>query len=212
MGGQSRTVLIVDDHPVVRTGVRKLIEALPNFEIIGEAKNGREAVAMATRLAPNIVVLDLSMPEVGGMEALEELRRRLPGIEVLVFTLHRSEQIYLQATGAGARAFVCKEDSDHLVGALQALARGEAYVSPAVSVNFSHESKDEVWDHRALTAREQQVVRLVALGKSNKVISRMLGISVKTTETHRASAMRKTGSRSASSLTIYAAQNGLVDL
>lgn len=208
----NRTVLVVDDHPVVRKGVCTIVESLDQFEVIGEAGDGLGAIELAEATNPDIVVMDLAMPHLGGIEAIVELKRRLAGVEILVFTLHRSDQLYLQAMDAGARAYVCKAESDHLSPALDAVSRHQAYFSPAVGEAAAHQSSEELWDRKPLTIRERQIVRLVAEGHSNKEIARMLKISVKTTETHRASAMRKTGTNSVSALTIYAARNGLVDL
>lgn len=207
-----RTVLIVDDHPVVRRGVRTLIEGSPDFEVVGEAGNGFDAIEMAEQIAPDIVVMDLSMPVLGGIDTSAELRQRFPDMSVLIFTLHQGERLLTDAIAAGARGYVCKSESDHLVPALQAVARGEAYLSPAVSETLERQSGDEAWDRRPLTLRERQVVKCVAEGRSNKAIARLLKISVKTAETHRSSAMRKTGTNSATGLTLYAARNGLVEV
>lgn len=211
-GHNARTVLVVDDHPVVRKGVRTMIESLDKFQVIGEAADGREAVDQVDAVHPDIVVLDLAMPQFGGLEAIADLKRRHAGVEILVFTLHRSDHRCLEAVDAGARGYVCKSESDHLVPALEAVARHQSYFSPTVDEALSQETLDEAWDRRPLTDRERQIVRLVAQGHSNKEIARLLDISVKTTETHRASAMRKSGTNSAAALTIYAARNGIVDL
>ncbi|HEY6817037.1 MAG TPA: response regulator transcription factor [Croceibacterium sp.] len=211
-GGGARTVLVVDDHPVVRKGVRTIIESMERFEVVGEAGDGWEAIEQAESVRPDIIVLDLAMPRLEGIDTVVELKRRDSSAEILVFTLHQSDHRCLQAIGAGARAYVCKNESDHLGPALEAVSRGRTYLSPAVNEALSLQSKEEAWDRRALTDRERQVVRLVAQGHSNKSIARLLKISIKTTETHRASAMRKTGANSASALTIYAVRNGIVDL
>lgn len=211
-GYAAKTVLVVDDHPVVRKGVRTIIESMDKFEVVGEAADGREAVDQADAIHPDIVILDLAMPQFDGIDAIAGLKRRHAGVEILVFTLHRSDHRCLEAMDAGARAYVCKSESDHLGPALEAVARHQSYFSPTVDEALSQESLDEAWDRRPLTDRERQIVRLVAQGHSNKAIARLLDISVKTTETHRASAMRKTGTNSAAALTIYAARNGIVDL
>ena len=166
-----RTVLVVDDHPVVRKGVRTIVESLESFEIVGEAADGFEALEQAESLRPHIIVLDLAMPNLGGIETITELRRRLPGLEILVFTLHRNDQLFLQAIEAGARAYVCKGESDHLSPALEAVSRHEAYLSPTVKEAMSQVSSEEMWDRRPLTDRERQIVRLVAQGHSNKDIA-----------------------------------------
>jgi DNA-binding NarL/FixJ family response regulator len=206
-----KSVMIVDDHPIVRRGVRALLECGTNFAVVGEAENGAQAVELALEIGPDIIVIDLSMPHLGGIEAIAELRREFPAMEILVFTLHRSDQLFAEALAAGARAYVCKSETEHLVPALDAVARREPYVSPSVNERLPH-SDDEVWDRRPLTPRERQIVKLVAEGHSNREIARRLKISIKTTETHRSSAMRKTGTNSAAGLTLYAARNRIVDL
>lgn len=207
-----KTVLVVDDHPIVRRGVRSLIEMHTGHEVVGEADNGATAVELAMETAPDIVVMDLSMPHLGGLDTIGELRRRLPRVEILIFTLHQNDQLFAQAIDAGARGYVCKAESDHLIPALEAVARRDAYYSPIVHEALEHQTDEEAWERRPLTLRERQIVKLVAEGHSNKDIARMLDISVKTTETHRSSAMRKTGTNSVAGLTLYAARNGLVDL
>jgi DNA-binding NarL/FixJ family response regulator len=129
-----------------------------------------------------------------------------------VFTLHRSQVQLAEAIEAGARGYVCKTETEHLIPAIEAVARHEPYVSPDVSDAATHDSANETWDRRPLTLRERQVVKLVAEGRSNKQIARLLGISIKTTETHRSAAMRKTGANTVTGLTLYAARNGLVEL
>jgi len=207
-----KSVLIVEDHPIVRRGVRALVEATSSLEVVGEADNGFDAVELAEATCPDVVVLDLSMPQRGGIETIAELRRQLPDVEILVFTLHQSDHLLEQALEAGARGYVCKAETDHLVPALEAVARSEAYFSPGVSEAVANSSGDEAWDRRPLTRREREVVKFVAEGNSNKDIARLLKISVKTTETHRTSAMRKTGTNSAAGLTLYAARNKLVEI
>jgi DNA-binding NarL/FixJ family response regulator len=205
-----KSVLVVDDHPIVRRGVRALIEMHEELEVVGDAEDGLRAIELAEETCPDIVVIDLSMPQLGGLETISELRRRLPRVEILIFTLHQSDHVFAQAIGAGARGYVCKAESDHLIPALEAVARCDSYYSPIV--REAYEADDEAWDRRPLTLRERQIVKLVAEGHSNKGIARLLKISVKTTETHRSSAMRKTGTNSVAGLTLYAARNGLVDL
>jgi DNA-binding NarL/FixJ family response regulator len=208
----SKSVLVVDDHPVVRRGICSLIGCSTGHEVIGEAGDGFDALEFAAAEAPDIVVIDLSMPRLGGMEAIGELCRLLPGVEIEVFTLHRGHMQLAEAIAHGARAYVCKTESEHLIPAIEAVARHEPYISPAVRETATHDSGGETWDRRPLTVRERQVVKLVAEGRSNKQIARMLGISVKTTETHRSAAMRKTGTNTVTGLTLYAARNGLVEL
>jgi DNA-binding NarL/FixJ family response regulator len=167
---------------------------------------------LVEKLDPDVVVIDLRMPRLGGIETISELRRRHCTAKFLVFTLHQSEQLCAEALEAGAFGYVCKNETDHLAPALEAVSRQQRYVSPAVSEATSRPARDKVWARTPLTTRERQIIKLVAEGHSNTTISRLLDISVKTAETHRASAMRKTGSNSASQLTMYAARNGIVEL
>jgi DNA-binding NarL/FixJ family response regulator len=206
-----KTVLVVDAHPIVRRGVRAFVELLDGFASGGDAASGEDALEQAELAAPDIVVMDLSMPCFTGIETIRAFRRRHPRVAIIIFTLHQSEQLLLRALGAGALAYVCKAESEHLVPALEAVSRGERYLSPGVG-EILLQSADEMWDRRPLTLREQQVVRLAAEGHPNKDIARLLTISVKTTETHRSAAMRKTGTNSLAALTLYAARNGLVEV
>jgi DNA-binding NarL/FixJ family response regulator len=207
-----KAVLVVDDHPIVRRGVRAIVGEMAGFRVVGESDNGFDAIGLAQSLNPDIIVMNLSMPGLGGVEAVAELRRRLPGAEVLIFSRHQGDQMAADAIAAGARGYVCKAESEHLAPALNALARNRRYVSPGVAEALSCQTQDQAWDRRPLTTRERQVVKFVAEGHSNKAISRLLQISVKTTETHRAAAMRKTGTNSIAGLTLYAARNQLVAL
>ena len=190
-------ILIADDHEVVRHGVRMLIEKEPNWEVCGEAANGRKAVTLAEQLKPDIVVLDIGMPELNGLEAARQIRRSLPKTEVLVFTGEESEQVIHEVFAAGARSYILKSDlGHHLVAALRALAHHKHYFTSRISeivfaryfAGTSGAGKDKT---EGLSPREREVVQLLVEGKSNKETSALLGISIKTVETHRASSMRK---------------------
>ena len=210
---QIRNVLVVDGHPVVRRGVRALIESRAGFRVSGEASNGFDAVKVAMALKPDIVVLALSMPDLDGVETMTELQQYLPGIEFVIFTKHRNVQLLAKAITAGARACVCKSESDELLlHALRAVARGEAYFSPTISEVLGYQQCNRDGDDEPLTSREKQVVSLVAEGCSNAEIARRLNISISTTSTHREAAMRKTGANSVVGLTQYAVRHGLVEL
>ena len=208
----SSHVFIVDDHPIVRSGVRGIIDATEQFEVVAVAGDGMEAIERIGEVNADIVVMDLSMPNIGGIEAIKELKRRRPDVEIMVFTLHQSVHRCREAVRAGARAYVCKSETDHLLPALEATARHEAYFSPFVREDLDQQVGDELWTRQQLTHREQEIVKMVANGNSNKLIARRLGISTKTVETHRGSAMRKCGTGTAAALTLYAARNGIVDL
>jgi DNA-binding NarL/FixJ family response regulator len=207
-------ILLADDHDVVRRGVRSLLEAHPGWQVCGEAANGREAVRLAARLKPDIAVLDLEMPELNGLEATRQIKRKLPGTEVLIYSIHETEQLIREVLAAGARGYVLKADAGRqLVDAVEALSRHQPFftarASEALLETFlkSPMASGEV---SLLTDREREVVQLLAEGKVNKEVASALGISVKTVETHRAAVMRKLGMNSIVELVHYAIRNQLV--
>lgn len=210
-----KRVMVVDDHMVVRRGIRTLIESSPGWEVCAEASEGYEAVAMAEEVQPDIIVLDLSMPKLGGIDATVQLRKLLPDVEILILTMHESDQLLSQAFRAGARGYLLKSESDEkLMEALETLWRRKPYFSPDVSETLLQGflSFEPALDPKHLTPRERQIVKLVAEGNTNKRIALILKVSVKTVETHRSAAMRKLGAKSSADLTLYAARNDLVQL
>jgi DNA-binding NarL/FixJ family response regulator len=210
-----KRVMLVDDHMVVRRGVRALIESVWGWEVCAEASDGHEALKIAAEVQPNIVVIDVSMPKVGGIDATIQLRKLLPGVEVLILTMHESDQLVGQALRAGARGYLLKSESEEkLMEALEALSRHQPYFSPSVSETLLHGylNSEPASDPKQLTPRERQIVKLVAEGNTNKRIAIILSVSIKTVETHRSSAMHKVGAKSSADLTLYAARNDLVQL
>ena len=210
-----KRVMLADDHAVVRRGLRTLIEGVPGWEVCAEAANGNEAVALASETKPDVLIMDLSMPGLGGVDATIQIRKRVPQTEVLILTMHDSDRLAGEALRAGARGYLLKgESEDKLMAALEALARHQPYFSPSVSETLlqGYLHSERARDAKQLTPRERQIVKLVAEGKSNKRIAAILGLSVKTVETHRSAAMHKVGARSAADLTLYAARNDLVEL
>ena|SRR6478735_1017918 len=210
-----KRVMVVDDHMVVRRGIRTLIESSPGWEVCAEASEGYEAVAMAEEVQPDIIVLDLSMPKLGGIDATVQLKKLLPDVEILILTMHESDQLLSQAFRAGARGYLLKSESDEkLMEALETLWRRKPYFSPDVSETLLQGflSFEPALDPKHLTPRERQIVKLVAEGNTNKRIALILKVSVKTVETHRSAAMRKLGAKSSADLTLYAARNDLVQL
>jgi DNA-binding NarL/FixJ family response regulator len=206
------SIMLVDDHELARRGVRSLIEAMPEWSICAEAADGPTALELAARLRPDVVVLDISMPRLSGLELIGELRRILPGVEILALTLHDGERIVAQALKAGARGYVLKSESgEKLLEALAALSRHQTWFCSSVSEGllraYLASASPEPGDR--LTARERQIVRLVAAGQSNRQIAQALRVSIKTVESHRGAAMRKVGARSAADLTLYAIRNEL---
>ena len=206
-------ILLADDHEVIRHGVRGLIEKEAGWEVCGEAVDGRKAVTLAERLKPDVVVLDISMPELNGLEVTRQIKRALPKTEVLIFTGEESERLIHDVFAAGARSYILKSDiSEHLVNAIRALGQHEHYFTSAISEvvfarcldSTSGADKDELG---GLTSRERQIVQLLAEGKSNKEVGTLLGISIKTVETHRAATMRKLRLDSFAGLVRYAIRN-----
>lgn len=210
-----KKVMIADDHAVVRRGLRTLIEGVPGWEVCAEAADGSEAVKLAAETKPDVIIMDLSMPVMSGVDATIQIRKVLPQVEVLILTMHESDRLAGQALRAGARGYLLKgESEDKLIDALEALSRHQPYFSPGVSETLlqGYLHSGEAGEIKQLTARERQIVKLVAEGKSNKIIAALLSLSVKTVETHRAAAMHKIGAKSAADLTLYAARNDLVQL
>src|SRR5882762_4212854 len=212
------SVLLADDHDVVRRGLRDMINAHQGWEVCGEASNGREAVKLTLNLKPDIAVLDLCMPELNGLEATRQIRRQLTRTEVLIFTMHETEQLIREVLAAGARGYVLKSDAGlHLNQAVEALSHHKPFFTAKVSQALldaflkSDAKPDEGSVFRTLTSREREIVQMLAEGKSNKEIASKLSISVKTVETHRATVMRKLEINSIVELVHYAIRNQLVE-
>lgn len=209
-------ILIADDHEIVRRGLRPLIESEWGWEICGEAANGREALAMAEKLKPEIVVLDVAMPELNGVDVTRLIKRALPQTEILAFTGYDSEKVVHQLFAAGALGCVLKTEADqHLIAAIKSLAQHKPFFgSRAAEIIFETYRLGgllgEQSDILGLSRREREVVQLLAEGKSNKDVARILGVSVRTAETHRIGVMRKLGLRSFAELVRYAVRNEIV--
>jgi DNA-binding NarL/FixJ family response regulator len=203
-------ILIADDHEVVLSGLRLIIEGRHNWEIVGEARDGREAVRKALEVNPDVALLDYSMPLINGIEATRQIRARLPRTEVLIFTMHDSELLVRDLMHAGARGYLLKSDAKcHLVTAIETLAAHKPFFPPSLEEAF--EAAPSV-SHRlpsALTSRERQVVQLIADGYTNKEVAQALDISPKTVESHRAAVMRKLTLSSSAALIRYAVRNGI---
>ncbi len=210
-------ILIADDHDIVLRGLRPLLESEAGWEICGEAVDGRQAVEMCVQLKPDVIVLDIAMPLLDGVEATRQIRQQCPDTEVLAFTGRESETLVHSLFAAGARACVLKNEAgDQLIPAIKALAQHQPYLASRVSrVVFERYlqggSPSEQGGTCGLTAREVETVRLLASGKGNKDVACELGISVKTVESHRAAIMRKLGFTAFSDLVRYAVRNSLVE-
>jgi DNA-binding NarL/FixJ family response regulator len=207
--------MLVDDHEIVRKGLRSLVETRSDWTLCPDAADGLEALRIAKETRPDLVVLDISMPSVSGLDLIVQLKNMLPKTEILVLTMHESERIMAQALRAGARGYLLKTESgDKFLEALTALSRHQAYFSSVVSETLlkSYLNSGSAEEYDPLTPRERQIVKLIAEGNSNKKIAMILNVSIKTVETHRASAMRKIGANSSANLALYAARNDLVQM
>jgi DNA-binding NarL/FixJ family response regulator len=207
-------ILVGDDHEVVRKGVRALLEARPGWVVCAEVANGRDAVHQARALAPDVVILDVGMPELNGLEAAREVRSAVPRAAVLILTVHDTEEIVREVLTAGARGYVLKTDAGRdLVAAVEALACGRTFFTSTVAdrVVDGYVAGGAPAPASPLTAREREIVQLLAEGLSNKEVATKLKISTKTVETHRANLMRKLRLHSLGDLVRYAIRNHLVE-
>ena len=212
-------ILIADDHDVVRTGLRGLLEAESDFEVCGEARDGREAVKEASTLAPDVVILDFSMPGMNGMEVTRRIRKTLTNTEILVLTAYDSEQLARNLLGAGALGYMSKADADRdLVVAVRSVSQRRPFFNSRVAkmvlegyLKLVSDSSPTAEFPYPLTAREREVLQLLAEGKTNKEVGNLLGITVKTAETYRAALMRKLGLDSLSELVLYAVRNRVIE-
>jgi len=211
-------VLVADDHETIRNGLRYIVNSTDGFEICGEASDGREAVDFATSLQPDIVVLDMGMPGLNGLDAARQIKKHCPNTEILAFTGIEEEKLIHQMFEVGARGYLLKTDTrDTIQAALKALAQHKSYFTTRIGevlfARFLH-GKENVGQSEAepgrLTPREREIVQLLAEGKSNKEVSAMLGISMKTAETHRATIMKKLSMDSLASLVRYAIRNNII--
>jgi DNA-binding NarL/FixJ family response regulator len=213
----SLRILIVDDHAVVRRGVRSLLESHADWEVCGEATTGRDAVEQNRRLRPDVVVMDLSLPELNGLDATRHILKDTPETEVVVLTMHHSEELVRDVLQAGARGYVLKSDADeNLIAAVENLRRHQPFLTPMVTEFVlddyvrRRDGADDGAVRVAVTARVREIIQLVAEGMSNKEAAAKLGISVKTIEAHRANIMRKLHLRTVSDLVRYAIRNKMV--
>jgi DNA-binding NarL/FixJ family response regulator len=207
-----KRILIADDHDAVRSGLRAVLEQRPGWEVVAEASDGEEAFEAALEKRPDVAIVDVYMPRMTGVEVARRISERLQGTEVLIFTMNESRMLAQEAFRAGARAFLVKSDANKLlVAAVEALMAHRPFIGGRFCVQSSH-ALDEVGEgHQKLSPRERLVVKLVAEGNSNKGISALLSLSVKTTETHRATAMRKLGINSTAGLVRYAVRTSLIE-
>jgi len=202
-------ILIADDHPLVMDGIRSCLETYEHIEVVGEARTGREALDKAEELKPDIVLMDITMPDLNGLDATELFKDRFPEIKLLILSMHDNREYITSALRYGARGYILKDvPSQEIFAAIEAVHRGGTYFSSGVSdILLSHA---EGGSQESLTPREQTILLLLAEGKSNKHVARELDISVRTAETHRRNIKRKLNIDSTAGLTRYAIQHGLI--
>lgn len=213
------SVLLVEDHVVVRQGIKALLSDEPDLEIVGEADNGREALQAVMELQPNLVLMDISMPGLNGIEATRQIRQRHPEVKVIVLSMHANEEYVFQVLRAGASGYVLKQsDSSEVLTAIRAALAGGSFLSPPISRAVIDdyvrraEARGEESDLDLLTSREREVLQLLAEGMSNREIADQLNISVKTVETHRSNMMNKLDVDSKTELIKYALRKGWATL
>jgi len=210
-------ILLADDHAVLRAGLRLLLEAQPDLKVVGEASDGREAMRLAEALKPELILLDLTMPGLSGMETLPTLKKMLPATRILILTMHDDVSYLRQALSRGASGYVLKKAADsELISAVHAVLRGEVYVPPSMNKELltdllpreSAATPSDPWE--SLSEREQEVITLVALGHTSAEIAERLSLSAKTVETYRARGMEKLNLRSRAALVQFAIAHGLL--
>ena len=211
-------IVLAEDHTILREGLRALLSSDSIFEIVGEAEDGREAVRCVERLSPDLLLMDLSMPRMSGMEAISEIKKRHPETRIIALTVHKTEEYLLTTLKAGADGYVLKDAThDELVLAIKHVMTGKSYLSPSVSEKViegyleGREGLESVSAWKTLSQREREVLKLIAEGYKNKEIAKDLCISLKTVEKHRANLMKKLDLHNAAALTVYAMEKGLVN-
>jgi DNA-binding NarL/FixJ family response regulator len=210
-------ILLADDHTVVRKGLRLLLESEPEFTVIADAADGRAAVALAEQHAPDVVVMDVAMPTLNGIEAARQITAKLPHTAVVFLSMHSDESYVLRALKAGARGYLLKDSAEHdLIQAVKAVRQGKSFFSPAISKMMVEDYMREMQDrdiedtYELLTTREREVLQLLAEGKSNKEVAGILNLSLYTVETHRGNILEKLNLHSGAELILYAIRKGVI--
>ena len=209
-------ILLADDHTVVRQGLRKVLEERPEWQVVAEAGNGRDAVRLAEEFKPDVAVVDVAMPLLNGIETTRQITRRAPQTKVLVLSMYSDEAYVIQMLKAGATGYLLKDSADvDLLQAVQAVSQGKSFFSPAVARLMSDDyarqrGEDAVDRYESLSGREREIFQLVAEGKTNKQIAALLFISPSTVETHRGRIMEKLDLHSAAEIVLYAVRRGVI--
>ena len=210
-------IIVADDHTVVRKGLRMLLETQPDFTVVSDAADGRETVAMAEQYLPDVIVMDVAMPGMNGIEAARQISAKHPQIAIVFLSMHLDEAYVLKALKSGARAYLLKDSAEYdLINAIKAVHQGKAFFSPAISKmlveDYMHQMRErDVEDsYELLTTREREVLQLLAEGKSNKEVAGVLNLSLYTVETHRSNIFQKLNLHSSAELILYAVRKGVI--
>jgi len=210
-------ILVADDHTIIRSGLRVLLERQPEFQVVGEAADGRQAVELARSLRPDVVMLDIAMPNLNGIEAARQICGELPRAAVVILSMHADEGYVLKALKAGARGYLLKDSAEaDIIEAVRAVHAGKAFFSPEISKmlveDYVRQARQRGMDdsYELLTTREREILQLLAEGKANKDIAAMLNLSVYTVETHRSNILQKLNLHSLPELVLYAVRKGVI--
>jgi two-component system response regulator NreC len=214
---QTIRILLADDHTVMRSGLRLLLERQPNLQVVGEAADGRQAVDMAAAEKPDVVVMDIAMPHLNGVEAARQIVLRNPETAIAILSMHSDESYVIRSLKAGARAYLLKDSAEaDLIAAIHAITAGKSYFSPAVTRLLKEDYMHQLADvgaedsYELLTTREREVLQLVAEGQSNKDVANLLNLSLYTVETHRTHILQKLNLHSVPELILYAVRKGII--
>lgn len=219
MNTDKKTIIIAEDHNILRAGLKALLTSNPQFDVVGEADNGRDAIRRVIDLKPDLVIMDLNMPGLNGMDAIREIKERMPEIKTLVLTVHNEEEYVLASLKAGANGYVLKDATQNeLMTAAERVLSGKTYLSAEITekvvnsyLNTNSVNQEPVTRWDTVTQRERQILKLIAEGHTNKSMAEYLCISVKTVEKHRANLMKKLDLHSVSALTTYALDKGIIN-
>ena len=210
-------IILADDHVVMRNGLRLLLERQPNFEVVGEAADGRQTVDICDKLKPDVLVLDIAMPNLNGIEAARQISGKWPQIAIVILSMHSDESYVLRALKAGARAYLLKDSAEaDLINAIRAVSERKAFFSPAISKMLVDdyvrrlEQRGVEDSYELLTTREREILQLLAEGKANKEVAAMLNLSLYTVETHRGNILQKLNLHSVPELILYAVRKGVI--
>ena len=210
-------IVLADDHVVMRNGLRLLLERQPNFEVVGESADGRQTVEICDKLKPDVLVLDIAMPNLNGIEAARQISAKWPQTAIVILSMHSDESYVLRALKSGARAYLLKDSAEaDLLNAIRAVSEGKAFFSPAISKMLVEdymrrlEQRGVEDSYELLTTREREVLQLLAEGKSNKEVASMLNLSLYTIETHRGNILQKLNLHSVPELILYAVRKGVI--